>query len=173
MQKKETHHLQKRASGQEYILVPRRLRLSSLSLRHHRKMLFPNTIVIRITTLTVWSGMQVVQLWWLIIDPLISILLELYIWNTKQYHNCESATAKLNYIFVGKKNMAKHIKTLLDEVSKKTALRACKLETHDHELQHAPATIKPRKIPSYLPLYCLFDRDPYNSLLQSQYNWVV
>ena len=36
-------------------------------------------------------------------------------WNTKQYHNCESAVAKLNYILLVK-NMARDIKTLLDEV---------------------------------------------------------
>ena len=32
---------------------------------------------------------------------------------------------------------------------------------------------EPRKKPSYLPLYWLFNRDPYNGLLQSLCDWVV
>ena len=34
-------------------------------------------------------------------------------------------------------------------------------------------TSEPRKKPSYFPLYWLVNRDPYNGLLQSLYNWVV
>ena len=34
-------------------------------------------------------------------------------------------------------------------------------------------TLEPRKKPSYFPLYWLVDRDPYNSLLYSPYNWIV
>ena len=32
---------------------------------------------------------------------------------------------------------------------------------------------EPRKKPSDFPLYWLFNRDPYNGLLQSPYNYVV
>ena len=38
---------------------------------------------------------------------------------------------------------------------------------------HVPATSEPRKKPSYFPLYWLVNRDPYNGLLSSLYNWVV
>ena len=34
-------------------------------------------------------------------------------------------------------------------------------------------SIGPRKKPSYFPLYWLVNKDPYNGLLQSLYNWVV
>ncbi len=34
-------------------------------------------------------------------------------------------------------------------------------------------SIEPRKKPSYFPLYCLVNRDPYNGLLYSLYHWVV
>ena len=34
-------------------------------------------------------------------------------------------------------------------------------------------TPEPRKKPSHFPLYWLFNRDPYNGLLCSPYNWVV
>ena len=40
-------------------------------------------------------------------------------------------------------------------------------------LLKAPKTNEPRKKPSYFPLYWLVNRDPYNGLLQSLYNWVV
>ena len=36
-----------------------------------------------------------------------------------------------------------------------------------------PNTLEPPKNTSYFPLYWLFNRDPYNGLLQSPYNWVV
>ena len=34
-------------------------------------------------------------------------------------------------------------------------------------------TFEPRKKPSYFPLYWMVNRDPYNGLFQSLYNWVV
>ena len=41
--------------------------------------------------------------------------------------------------------------------------------TKDHPKKK---TFEPRKNPSYFPLYWLVNRDPYNGLLQSLYNWV-
>ena len=35
------------------------------------------------------------------------------------------------------------------------------------------ATIKKKHILTFFNLYWLFDRDPYNGLLSSSYNWVV
>ena len=40
------------------------------------------------------------------------------------------------------------------------------IETHGYHMSHEKKT-------SYFPLYCLFNRDPYNGLLKSQYNWAV
>ena len=39
------------------------------------------------------------------------------------------------------------------------------------KLCHPPS--EPRNKPSYFPLYWLFNRDPYNGLSKSPYNWVV
>jgi len=35
------------------------------------------------------------------------------------------------------------------------------------------ATIKKKHILTFFKLYWLFDRDPYNGLVSSSYNWVV
>lgn len=156
LQKKESHHLWKCALGQD-ILVSRRV--------------CPHSVIEALPSSsesTSWS-LWVVQLWLLIIDPLILILLELYIWNTMANNTIiVNLLLPSQTIFCWWKtwqNTSKHYSMRFNRNI--VGLQVGK------SWSWAPATIEPRKIPSYLPLYCLFDRDPYHSLLQSQYNWVV
>ncbi len=44
---------------------------------------------------------------------------------------------------------------------------------NSNPMSHEKNRHEPRKKPSYFPLYWLVNRDPYNGLLQSLYNWVV
>lgn len=63
--------------------------------------------------MVIMSGaIVIIDHWSFNFDPFGVIYLE---YHGKQHHNCESAAAKSNYILLVK-NMAKHIKTLLDEV---------------------------------------------------------
>ena len=48
------------------------------------------------------------------------------------------------------------------------------LVEHDMTRDSSVLQVSQEIKPSYFPLYCLFNRDPYNGLLLlSAYNWVV
>ena len=66
----------------------------------------------------------------------------------------------------------KHNHHLLGIITKKKHNPGYKkiMPYHFSDLKPPP---EPRKKPSYFPLYWLVNRDPYNGLLKSLYNWVV